>query len=272
MNKNILIAALALSISLSFCGNSNDFKVADQEMTMLSDSPPIDGDNEKTTTQTESKKVIRNGSLSIEVKSIKSAKVELEQILKIYNAQITQEELVKFNHETQENIQISVPAQYFDSLVKGIEAIAENIESKNIHSYDVTEEYIDVAARLETKKQLEQRYKELLKQAKNIKEILEVESAITKERAEIESMEGRIKYIDNNVKSSTLSLILNEHQNSTFSFFEEIGNAINNGWTVILKLITLLFNLWALFVIGLIIYFIIRRNKALKRGKADNKG
>ena len=94
---------------------------------------------------------------------------------------------------------IRVPADRFDELLLIIEPLASKIESKNINTQDVTEEFIDVETRLKTKKELETRYLEILKQAKTVTDIISIESQIATVRSEIESMEGRINYLKNQV-------------------------------------------------------------------------
>ena len=73
-----------------------------------------------------------------------------------------------------------------------------------IDSQDVTEEYIDITARLKTKKELEARYLELLKKANKVEEIVSIEKEIGNLRSDIESIEGRLRYINNAVAYSTL--------------------------------------------------------------------
>ena len=51
-----------------------------------------------------------------------------------------------------------MPADQFDNLIERIEPLANKIENKSINTQDVTEEFIDVEARLNTKKELEARY------------------------------------------------------------------------------------------------------------------
>jgi hypothetical protein len=56
---------------------------------------------------------------------------------------------------------LRIPADKFDAVMKQVEGLAEKVDNKNISTQDVTEEFIDVEARLKTKKELEVRYLEL---------------------------------------------------------------------------------------------------------------
>jgi hypothetical protein len=117
-------------------------------------------------------------------------KPSVEAICKELNAYISNESQNNYGERLQYNQMIRVPADQFDLLLQKIEGEAVNVESKNIHTQDVTEEFIDVEARLKTKKELETRYRELLKQAKTVQDIVSIEGQIAAVRSEIESMEG----------------------------------------------------------------------------------
>ena len=75
-----------------------------------------------------------------------------------------------------------------------------------IYVKDVTEEYTDVVIRLKNKKEAEKRFLEILKQTKTIKEILDVEEHLREIREEIESKEGRLKFLNDQVSYSTINL------------------------------------------------------------------
>ena len=68
----------------------------------------------------------------------------------------------------------------------------------------MTEEFVDLKARLKAKKELEDRYLQLLEQAKNVKEMLEIERELSNIREEIEAKEGRLQYLQNKVTLSTI--------------------------------------------------------------------
>ena len=72
----------------------------------------------------------------------------------------------------------------------------EFIDYENITTKDVTEEYIDLESRLNTKLEVKQRYESILrKQAKTVKDILATEEKLQIIQEEIESVQGRLKYL-----------------------------------------------------------------------------
>ena len=72
------------------------------------------------------------------------------------------------------------------------------MQRKNVSVQDVTEEYLDIEARLKTKKEVEARYIEILKsKTKTVEDVLKAEEQIRIIREEIEAREGRLNYLKN---------------------------------------------------------------------------
>jgi len=128
----------------------------------------------------------------------------------------------------------------------------------------VTEQFIDVEARLKTKKELEIRYKEILKQAKTVQDIVSIESQIASVRSEIESMEGRLNYLKNQVAFSTLNVTYYETIGTDFGFASKFIESLKGGWDNLLAFIIFMINLWP-FVLGLSIVVVWIWRKRMKR-------
>ena len=88
---------------------------------------------------------------------------------------------------------------------------------------------IDYSAAL-NKKQLEKKYLDILTKAKSVKEILEVEKELGKLREDIESVEGRLKYLQNQVSFSTLSINFYKTESNSSGFGKRISNGFSNGF------------------------------------------
>ncbi len=210
------------------------------------------------------RKLIRNGSLEFQTEEVKKTKTEIEKICKELNAYISSESENNLGERLQYNQVIRVPANQFDALVARLEPLALKIENKNISTEDVTEQFIDVEARLKTKKELEARYREILKQAKTVEEIVSIESQIANVRSEIESMEGRLNFLKNQVAFSTLNVTYYETIGIDFGFASKLVQSLKGGWDNLLAFIIFLVNLWP-FVLGLAALTFWFWNKRRKR-------
>lgn len=216
------------------------------------------------------RKLIKNGELTFETSDVKKTKAAVDAICKELNAYISNENQNNFDERLQYNQIIRVSADKFDVLVQKIEAEASAVKTKNVNTQDVTEEFIDVEARLKTKKELEARYREILKQAKTVEEIISIESQIANVRSEIESMEGRLKYLNSQVAYSTLNLSYYETVGTDFGFGSKLGKALGSGWDYFLVFLIGLVNIWPfLILIALVVWLAFRWDRR-RRKKTGN--
>ncbi|MBL7871551.1 MAG: DUF4349 domain-containing protein [Cyclobacteriaceae bacterium] len=263
MKTNLLLILFVLFLS---CDTRKAAKfVPDNEASMGFKEVAFDASASEQAEQIVSieRKLIRNGQLEFKTKDIKKAKVEIEKISKELNGYISGENENNYGDRLQYNQTIRVPADQFDNLIKQIEVLADKVENKGINTQDVTEEFIDVEARLKTKKELESRYSEILKQAKTVADILAIESQIADVRSEIESMTGRLNYLKNQVSFSTLNLSYYQTIGTDFGFASKLVESLKGGWDNLLTFLIFLINLWP-FVIGIVVVVIwwLRRRKA----------
>ena len=108
------------------------------------------------------------------------------------------------------SLQIRVPSSRFGDLQAGLAAIGQ-VRSLNVQVQDVGEEYTDAAARVKSKRAAEARMLELLRtRAGKLSDVVELEQALERVREEIETTEGRLRYLRNQVGLSTMSVTLTE--------------------------------------------------------------
>jgi hypothetical protein len=209
------------------------------------------------------RKVIKEGTIRFEtINSARTRKTILQNATE-FKGYLSRDDIQKYGENTEYEITIRVPSENFEVLLESISQDAQNIDSKSIKALDVTEEFLDVEARIKTKKELEDRYKELLKRANTIDEILSIEREIGTLRTEIESIEGRLKYLKDRVTFSTLTVIFYENTsvNDSFGFSSKFINAIHDGWINILWFLITLTQIWPFLLIGVMVIVVIKRVK-----------
>lgn len=216
-----------------------------------------------------SRKLVRNGTIHFETADVKKTRNEIEKLCQADGAYISMETQRHPEHRLEYHQEIRVPAARFDQLLQKIELLGIRVEYKTINTQDVTEEFIDLEARLKTKKDLEIRYRELLKLGKNVKDILDIETQIGNVRAEIESMEGRLNYLNNQVTFSTLSIMYFQTVGTNFGFGSKLAVSLRNGWENLLSFLIGLANIWPFIVmsIGMVWLYIYRK----RRGRGNAK-
>ena len=138
------------------------------------------------------------------------------------------------------------------------------ITSKEIHAKDVTEEYVDLGIRLESKLVALTAYRKFLKRATNVEEILNVQREIRQIEEEIEAQKGRLRYLDDQAAYSTLRITLQEHRPivakaESRHFGQQISNAFISGYDGILNFIIAIAYVWPLWILLGIIAFVWKR-------------
>lgn len=175
-----------------------------------SESQYTDADTER--------KIIQRASLSIEVKDFQSSSDAVIDIVERSNGFISDSHsYVTDTGRKRGSITIRIPADRFIAVIDEIECVG-NVKSKDTSGEDVTEEYIDLKARLNNSERQEQRLLEILDMAKEVKEVLEVEREVWRVRSEIERLTGRIKYLENRVELATITVSLYEPEPITHSW------------------------------------------------------
>ena len=102
------------------------------------------------------------------------------------------------------SVSIRVPDEDFDQALVELRSLATRVESENTNSRDVTEEYIDLEARLKNAEATESQYLALLEKATDVEDILRIYERLSQVRRDIEQLKGRIQYLE---RTSSMSLI-----------------------------------------------------------------
>jgi hypothetical protein len=207
------------------------------------------------------RKLIKNARIEFEAENGETSRTNIEKYCKDFGGYFVSE-----NHQTLPDRlmyyhEIRLPANHFDAFLKSMEGAGKNLQI-SVDAKDVTEEYIDVEARLKTKKELEQKYIALLKQAKNVSDVLAIEQQAGIVRAEIESMQGRMNYLKDQVAFSTISINYYQTIGTDFGFASKFVASMKKGWDNLLLFLIGLTTIWPfLLFIGIGTWFYLRRRK-----------
>ena len=163
---------------------------------------------------------------------------------------------------------VRIPKAHFDVFVTELSSGVKKIDEKSITVQDVTEEFIDSTARLAVKKETEQGYLRLLNQAKTIKDILDIQNELQDVRADIESIEGRLRYLKNSVHFSTLHISMYQEVEAApgnGSLFMPVWEAIKGGVQVFAAVCIALLYGWVFIALGITAVIIILRLRKRRR-------
>jgi hypothetical protein len=255
-----IISVLIVSLLLSCDGPSN-FNGGDARMEK-SGGVAFASQNQPTTLE---RKLIKTGTIEFEVDDVANTKVSVTGLVKEFNGYISSDDQNNYGGSPRYSQIARIPSDKLDDFIVKIEGLAKKVDSKNINTQDVTEEFIDVETRLATKKELEARYRDILKQAKTVKDILEVETQLNNVRGEIESMEGRLKYLTSQTSFSTLTITYYQTVSGNYGFGYRFFNTFGDGWDMLLDFIIGVLSLWPFIIItGILIWVFIRWRRKRK--------
>lgn len=214
-------------------------------------------------------KIIKTGNLRFETQELEKTRTRIVAAVKKAGGYIQSDNSGKNYDSHYQNLTIRVPSQQFDTVFTEIGEGVAYFDEKTVSQRDVTEEFVDIQARLKAKRALEERYLALLVKAKNVQEMLSIERELANIREEIESREGRLKYLQSQVSESTIHISFYKttvETGVTISYGTKILNALKGGWNGVSVFFLGLLHLWPfLILVGAGVFFIRRYVRKKKK-------
>jgi hypothetical protein len=155
--------------------------------------------------------VIRVGQAFIEVDGVDPAILRIRQLAAQVGGYIANSSISGGRDQIrQATLELKIPAAKYDQAVGSLSAIGK-VETVNSTAEDVGEEFVDVTARVNNSRRLEERLITLLStRTGKLDEVLRVERELARVREEIERYEGRLRYLGSRVATSTLTITVHE--------------------------------------------------------------
>jgi len=214
------------------------------------------------------KKIVKTGELSVEVKDYTTFNTMLHTAIKRYGGYIAQEEQNQSSYKIENIVTVKVPVDQFDDAIAALTPGTEKIIEKKISAEDVTGELVDTKSRMEAKKRVRNRYLDLLKQAKNMEEILQVQNEVNGIQENIEAAAGRIGYLDHAAAFSTIHIgfyqVLTQPGSNELnpSYGYRIMESLKSGGHWFLELLVIIVSCWPVLIAGGAVWFFIRKRKS----------
>jgi hypothetical protein len=272
--KSILISCLFLCLLFS-CENNpgSDYQIGITESKEApseeSSSNTFVGNSTRSTPMSK-RKIIRTGEMKFKVNSLEKSTKVIQALTQKCNGFISSMNQNNTTYLASNVLAVRIPIDQFDYFLFQIKEEALYADYIRVDAKDVTEEFIDIESRLKNKRAVQLRYIEILQsKAKTVEDVLAAEEKIRVIQEEIESKEGRLRYLKDNITLSTINIEMYERAEQAEvavvydkGFFSKAKDGFVNGWSFILGLLVGLINVWPiLLIISLIIIF----RKRLKR-------
>ncbi|MEI8103356.1 MAG: DUF4349 domain-containing protein [Candidatus Moraniibacteriota bacterium] len=157
-------------------------------------------------------KVIKTGSLSLRVDNADWSVGEITKTVNGLSGSVASSNFSNNGRGAKSGvITVRVPAVKFDEAFTKLKQLGGTVVSEAVSGQDVTEQMIDIEARIKNKQAEEEAYANILKvQTQKVADILEVTRALSQVRGEIESLQGQLKYLNSQADMSTIDISLSE--------------------------------------------------------------
>jgi hypothetical protein len=244
-------------------------------------------DKEGSTAEAADRKIIRNADITIEVSSTVDAQHQVTSIAESHSGFVVTSEAKQRegNDPAQRTLDIKlvvrVPSNQFGRAFDEIKKLAGNTPAEQVTSQDVTEDFIDLEARIKTQKALEVQFLEIMRQANKIADALEVQRQIAEVRTEIEKLEGRKRFLENRSSLSTINvniqtpkpIITVTQTGFGHSLREAVSDSISLASDMVLFFVRSVIMLLPVFLfvflpLGLVGRYLIRRAKRMRLAQA----
>jgi hypothetical protein len=157
--------------------------------------------------------VIYQADLQLRVKKFDQTIRSLEEKVLKYGGYITESNVSKEGkEEVSGSIKIRIPQKYFQAFLHDAERQAAEVLHRNITGQDVTEEYVDLESRLKSKRVVEERLISFMKSAVKTEDLLKISADLAAVQEEIETIQGRMKFLENQTSLSTVTITLYENK------------------------------------------------------------
>lgn len=200
------------------------------------------------------KKIIKTADLHIEVKDFQRYTSRLHNAVKAAGGYIAQEQQTQTAAEIDNTVSIKVPVDRFDDLLQQLPSDSDRLMEKKVTSEDVTMELVDTKSKIETKKEVRERYLELLRQAHSMKDIITVQNEINDIQEQMDQASGRVAWLGHSAAYSTINLRFYQEFNGVVredpspTFFRQLRDSVVEGWKGLSSLLLGMISVWPLWI------------------------
>lgn len=165
--------------------------------------------------QASDRKIIYTATVEVAVKDVDQTLAAIDRLLEAHQARLSRSEARSdTGRRRNATITLEVPVDRFRPLLAALKELGAP-ERESVDSKDVTEEYVDLKARLKNLREQEDKLNELLREKRRVEsleDIIRVSDRIAEVRQVVERVEGRMKFLDTKAAFSTIALTIREMQ------------------------------------------------------------
>ena len=261
--------SVLLLIALCSCAENLKTESADIESAKSMTPHGINSPTGESYTDPRSK-LIKTAEYRFSVENLKKSEAAIQSYVSKFPAHITSSNLTFQGSTIETTMTIRVRTNHFQELLKEIDREAAKVHYRNIRTEDVAKQFVDLESRLKTKREVQERYKEILrKKAGKIEELLSAERQIGELQEEIEATISKLNYLKDQVAYSTINLEFYEKVNEqniaedNDAIWPKFETAFSNGLSGALNILVALTSIWPLLLLLAAALILLKRKKNL---------
>ncbi|MFB9280006.1 DUF4349 domain-containing protein [Cohnella cellulosilytica] len=235
------------------------------------------------------RKVIYRADMVMKVKEFRTAEEQLLDQIHLSGAYVLQFSDSRNANEIGANYVIKVPSDGFSPFLEKLQKIESLKFEREVQGSDVTEEFVDLEARLKTQTTLEARYLDFMDKATKTDDLVRFANELAQVQGTIEQIKGRMRFLEQNVAFSTVNLRLyqdsglaeskQEDEEGKKTFGDRISDALLGsanvlrqfGEGLLVVLAAMLPILIVVAVVGVPAYYVVRKRGAARRQASEEK-
>jgi len=154
--------------------------------------------------------IVRTAAISLVVNDVTAALDQVAELAENLGGYVVSSKRWKEEERLIGIITIRVPAEDFREAMAALRGMAVDITHEDTSAQDVTEEYVDLSAKLKNLEATEGQLLQLMEKAEKVEDILLVQKELSRTRGEIEQTKGRMQYLERTSATSLIQVQLDQ--------------------------------------------------------------
>ena len=154
------------------------------------------------------RKMVRNASMELIVKRPKEASESIRKLAEDAGGFLVNAEANGGGNASSASLAVRVPVNKFEEVRAKIVQLGVRVESEKVEAQDVTKQYVDLSAQLRNLRAQETQYLGILKQARTVKDTVEVSEKLNEVRAQIDQQQAEFDTLSKQVETVALAISL----------------------------------------------------------------